>query len=345
MKSRVTSVAVAALLLVGAGAVAPQSFAAERWSMATPWGGGPLLEVEAKGIGERISFLTNNEIAVQVYPGGTLGSPLKVTETVRSGVAQMGHNWAGYDWGIDRTGVLFGGFSGSGGAAEGLHWYLKGGGAELLQEWRKEKFGVDALFCGLAPREVFMHSRKPVRTLEDYKGMKVRTSGAWAEIAQTLGATTVILPGAEVYPALERGVVDGIEWGTPSMNKAGGYNKVAKYVVVPGVHQPSAYHECLINADTWSKTSDRDKRIVELAGRDGALDFWLQVGHEDAAAFAEFPDVGNEINVLDDAFQQAAMDATAAWAEQQAKENPWFKKVWEHQQAYHKQWLTFGPYR
>jgi TRAP-type mannitol/chloroaromatic compound transport system substrate-binding protein len=184
-----------------------------------------------------------------------------------------------------------------------------------------------------------------VKSLDDYKGMKVRTSGAWAEIAQSMGATTVILPGAEVYPALERGVVDGIEWGTPSMNKAAGYAKIAKYVIVPGVHQPSAYHECLINADVWAKVSDRNKRLVELAGRDGAMNFWLDVGHEDAGAFAEYATSGNQVDVLDKAFQTAAMEATAKWAEQQAKDNPWFKKVWEHQQAYSKQWGTFGPYR
>ncbi|MCH2394650.1 MAG: C4-dicarboxylate ABC transporter substrate-binding protein, partial [Oceanibaculum sp.] len=62
-----------------------------------------------------------------------------------------------------------------------------------------------------------MHSHKPVRTLEDYKGMKVRTSGAWAEIATELGASTVVMAGSEVFPALERKVVDGIEWGGPGI--------------------------------------------------------------------------------------------------------------------------------
>ena len=345
MKVQITSVAMGAMLLAGAGLFSTQAAAAEQWSMATPWGGGPLLEIEAKGIGERITFLTGGEVKVQVFPGGTLGSPLKVTETVRSQVAQMGHNWAGYDWGIDRTAVLFGGFAGSPGGTEGLHWYLKGGGIELMKEWRKEKFDVEAIFCGISPREIFLHSRKSVKTLADYKGMKVRTSGAWAEIAQTLGATTVILPGAEVYPALERGVVDGIEWGSPSMNKAAGYAKIAKYVVVPGMHQPAGYHECSFSSEVWSKLSDRNKRMIELAGRDGGLNFWLDVGNDDAADFAAYATSGNQVDVLDDAFQQAAMDASAAWAEKQAGKNAWFKRVWEHQKAYRKLWATYGPYR
>ena len=76
--------------------------------------------------------------------------------------------------------------------------------------WRN--LGSNRSLGGSAPRELFAHSHKPIRSLDDYKGMKVRTAGAWAEIAQKLGASTVILAGAEVYPALERKVVDAIEW-------------------------------------------------------------------------------------------------------------------------------------
>jgi TRAP-type mannitol/chloroaromatic compound transport system substrate-binding protein len=84
---------------------------------------------------------------------------------------------------------------------------------------------------------------------------------------------------------------------------------------------------------------------MEMAGRDGGLDFWLDVGNDDASAFAEYATSGNQVDVLDDAFLKASMDATAAWAEKQAAVNPWFKRVWEHQQAYRKQWATYGPYR
>ena len=103
-----TKAALAAVVLgtTAFTATAPAT-AAENWSMATPWGGGPLLEYLAKGIGKEVELLTNNEIKVEVFPGGTLGKALKVTDTVSKGVAKMGHNWAGYDWGIDRTAVLF----------------------------------------------------------------------------------------------------------------------------------------------------------------------------------------------------------------------------------------------
>jgi TRAP-type mannitol/chloroaromatic compound transport system substrate-binding protein len=339
------------LLAIGAavalsGAVAAgTAAAAEKWSMATAWGGGPLLELMAKGAAADIGLLTDGEIEVEVFPGGTLGSPLKVTNTIEKGVAQIGHNWAGYDWGIDRTAVLFGGFAGSLPPVEMLHWMYKGGGLQLYQEWRMEKFGVVVFPCGSIPREIFMHSHKKVETLADFKGMKVRTSGAWAEIAQSLGASTVILAGAEVYPALERKVVDAIEWGTPSMNESHGFAKVAEYIILPGLHQPVAFQECEINKAAWDKLSDRNKKLIELATRDTTLNVWMQIGHDDAISFQKYIDAGSQVVDVDDAFKAEAAKATADWAAKQAAENAWFKRVWEHQQAYAKQWAQAERYR
>ena len=107
LKVLVVSTAVAAAMAVAA----PTS--AKTLKLATSWGGGPHLEDLAKGFANKAKFLTNGEIEFEVFPGGTLGSPLKVTETVRNGVADAGHHWSGYDWGVDKTAVLFGGYAGS----------------------------------------------------------------------------------------------------------------------------------------------------------------------------------------------------------------------------------------
>jgi TRAP-type mannitol/chloroaromatic compound transport system substrate-binding protein len=342
---KMTNIATAAA--VGASlAISPISASAENWSMATPWGGGPLLEYNAKGIAKDIELLSAGKYKVEVFPGGTLGKSLKVSDAVKKGIAQIGHNWAGYDWGVDRTGVLFGGFAGNMAWEKMAHWYFRGGGNKLLMEWRLAKFKVASVPCGSQPPEVFLHSHKKVQTLADFKGMKVRTSGAWAEIAQTLGASTVILPGSEVYPALERKVVDGIEWGTPFMNAAAGYEKIAKYIVIPGIHQPSAFHECVINKKVWDKLSPREKRLIEIAGERMFFNFWLEVGHQDAPAFQKMKkNSGNEIVDLSSEFKAAAKKATMAWAAKQAEGNEWFSKVWKSQQAYAATWSDSARYR
>ena len=99
--------AVAACLFGAEGAVAQT-----QWNMAASWGGGPFLEDDAKGFAKLVENLTGGSVKVQVFPGGTLGKPGAVSETVESGAAQIGHTWPGYDWGIDRAAVLFAGTPG-----------------------------------------------------------------------------------------------------------------------------------------------------------------------------------------------------------------------------------------
>jgi len=113
----------AALTLAAGMAVGDAAAEAEhKWKMATSWGGGPLMDIGAKAFAEKVAFFTDGRVEIQVFPGGQLGSALKVSETVRNGVAEVGHTWMGYDWGQDKTTVLFGGFAGSMDSERMLHW-------------------------------------------------------------------------------------------------------------------------------------------------------------------------------------------------------------------------------
>ncbi len=344
---RFAKITVGAALAAGATALAMGSATAQQsWSMATSWGGGPLLEMAAKPAAKNIEFLTNGEIKIQVFPGGTMGSPLKVTETVRNRVAEAGHSWVGYDWGIDKTTVLFGNFAGGLDAEQMFHWLYQGGGLELYQEFRKAEFKVFSTPCGILPREMGLHSRKKVQTLADFKGLKLRTAGAWAEIAAEMGVSTVILPGAEVYPALERGVIDAIEWAQLSINKSIGFHKIAKYLIMPGIHQPNAVTECTINLDVYNALSDRNKKLIEIAGKLISYDFYQQIGHDDTSAYDFYIESGNEIIILEEEVQKKGMELSLAWAEKvSAKQGGWFTKVWENQKAYRKAWANAYKYR
>lgn len=331
-------------LVVGAALVAGPA-SAQQLSMATPWGGGPLLEDAANSVAQNIELLTGGKYKVQVFPAGTLGKALNVTDTVEKGVAQIGHNWAGYDWGRDRTGVLFGGFAGTMPHEQYVHWLYKAGGADMQMEWRLDKFGVAAFPCSSSPREIHMHSHKRIETLADYKGTKMRTSGAWAEIGEALGLSTVILAGSEVYPALERKVVDAIEWGGPAQNAAAGYEKIAKYIIIPGIHQPTAFHECPVNKATWDGMSDAEKQIFVKAGELEVFDFWMTLGHDDAAMWQKWLTGPNEIVDLSEELKSAAKKAIDDWSAAQGKDNPWFDKVWKSQQAYAATWVGSERYR
>lgn len=336
---------VAAATILTVSLAAPASAQTVNWSMATPWSGGHWLEVGAKRFAELVGDLTEGRVNIEIYPAGTLGSALKVTETVQSGIAEVGHNWPGYDWGIDRTAVFFGGWSGGLKPEEYMLWLYNEGGAELWKEWRAEVSGVVAIPCGILESEIFLHSHKPVSTLEDYKGMKVRTSGAWAEIATDLGASTVTMPGSEVFSALERHIVDGIEWGGPGINVSTGFHKVAKYIVTPGVHQPSGGHECMFNQAAWASLSEHDQRMIEIAGKLTTYETYIAYAKDDIEGYKFFKESkDNEMIVLDDSFIQAVQEVSDNWAQKQASGNEWFKRAYEHQSAFQdklKDWQKF----
>ena len=336
----------AAVVVLGFAVSGNDAHAAKQLTMATSWGGGPHLEFLAQGFAQNAEMLTNGEITFEVFPAGTLGSPLKVVETVKSGVTDSGHHWSGYDWGIDKTAVLFGGYAGSMPAEHYIHWLYEGGGVDLWKQWRLEEHRVIAFPCGSHAGEIFMQSNKRVQTLDDFQGLKVRTSGAWAEIATELGASTVILPGPEVYPALERGVVDAMEWATPWINYEMGFHKVAKYVILPGVHQASSAQECVFSEATWDGFSDREKEMLELAGKLTTLNAWLKFNNGDVDALVKLEEEGNEIVVVDDAFIQAAKDKTRAWEDRTMTElGGWFEKVLASQRAFVKRWENASLYR
>lgn len=339
-----STIAATAALALALGTPDPAA-AQQKWKMATSWGGGPLMEIGAKAFADKVAFLTDGRVEIEVFPGGTLGKALAVAETVKNGVAEVGHTWMGYDWGKDKTTVAFGGFAGSMDSERMIHWLYEAGGADLWRQFRDEEFGVVSFPCFIRTAEAFLHSRKPVRTLDDLKGLKLRTAGAWLEISQTLGAAPVTMPGAEVYTSLERGAIDATEWGTLYENISSGFHKIAKYVIIPGVHQPVAPFEVMINKDAFAALSERDQKLVELAAKLVTFESWTRIGHEDAKALDFFRKEGNEIIELDVSVQKEAKRIANEWADQVAKENPWFAKVIESQRAFELLWKDAQSYR
>ena len=319
--------------------------AEHKWKMAASWGGGPLMEIGAKALANKVKFLTDGRVEITVFPSGQLSKGLEVRTAVAKGVAEAGHTWMGYDWGKDKTTVLFGGYAGSMDSERMLHWIYEGGGLEMWQQYNEERFGVVSLPCFTRTAEAFLHSRKPVKTLDDLKGLKFRTAGAWLAISKGLGAASVTMPGGEVFTSLERGAIDATEWGTLYENQSVGFHKIAKYVIIPGIHQPTAPFELVINKKAWGKLSDRDKELVALAAKLVTFESWTRIGHEDAKALKFYQDQGNEIIVLDAAVQKKAKKLALEWAKEQAKTNAWFDKVLKHQLAFEKLWSQATHYR
>ncbi|CEP37242.1 TRAP transporter, DctP family, hypothetical [Halomonas sp. R57-5] len=319
--------------------------AEKNWRMATPWSGGPWLERDAQMFADRVNELSDGEIAIEVYPGGTLGSALKVTNTVKSGVAEVSHNYINYDYGTDPTTALLAGHSSGLTPEEFMMWMYEGGGVELYEEYRRDVFDVVAFPCAILGTEIFLHSNKRVETLEDFQGLRLRTSGAWSELASRLGASTVVMAGGDIYSALERGVIDAAEWGSPEMNQPTGFQEVAQYVIIPGVHQSGGFLECQVNEDTWSELSEDEQDMLRLAGKLSVFETWLASSFADLDAYQALLDGPNEIVHLDQAFIDTIYEETVKWEDEYAADNEWFARVVESQRSFKDTMSVWPEYR
>jgi TRAP-type mannitol/chloroaromatic compound transport system substrate-binding protein len=321
------------------------SAADKDWRMATPWSGGPWLERDAQNFADHVKAMSNGDFDIKVFPGGTLGSAFKVTETVKSGVAQISHNYINYDYGVDPTAALLAGHSSGLTPEEFMLWIYQGGGLELYEAFRLEKSKVVALPCSILGTEIFLHSNKKVQTFEDFQGLRLRTSGAWAEIASRLGASTVVMAGSEIYSALERGVIDAAEWGSPELNKPTGFQEVAKYVMVPGVHQSGGVLECQVNKRVWDKLTDQEQNMLRNAAKLSVFDSWLASSYADLAAYEELKNGKNEIVKLDPSFITKVLEETVAWEDENAAKNTWFSKVLTSQRQFKAEMTNWSEYR
>lgn len=343
---KINKIAVAVGLCAGLAATSATAEAAEKnWRMATPWSGGPWLERDAQMFADRVNELSGGEIAIEVYPGGTLGSALKVTNTVKSGVAEVSHNYINYDYGTDPTTALLAGHSSGLTPEEFMMWMYEGGGVELYEEYRRDVFDVVAFPCAILGTEIFLHSNKRVETLEDFQGLRLRTSGAWSELASRLGASTVVMAGGDIYSALERGVIDAAEWGSPEMNQPTGFQEVAQYVILPGVHQSGGFLECQVNEDTWNELSEEDQAMLRLAGKLSVFETWLASSFADLDAYQALLDGPNEIIHLDQEFIDTIYEETVKWEDEYAAENEWFARVIESQRDFKDTMSVWPEYR
>jgi TRAP-type mannitol/chloroaromatic compound transport system substrate-binding protein len=161
---------------------------------------------------DNTEMLTDGAVEIQPFGAGILVPALQVYDGVRDGITEAGHSTPSYLVNQNPINAIFSGFPGGMGPEAYVTWIYEGGGKELLQEVRSMD-GFKSLIVGIGASEVMAHANKPIRTAEDLKGLKYRTSGPWAQVMKDyFGAVPTVVPPGEIYTLLERKGVDAIEW-------------------------------------------------------------------------------------------------------------------------------------
>lgn len=288
---------------------------------------------DAKHFADALNRVAGGSIKVKLYDARKLVPSLEIFDAVRSGTLDAGYTSPLYVAGKFPAVQLFGGVPFGPNAIEYVGWLYNGGGLEIWREIYGQQ-GVVTVPCGLMEPEAGGWYKKPIDSVESLKGLKLRFAGLAGEVMKKLGASIVLLSGGDIFPNLERGVIDGSEFSMPAIDAIIGFDKIVKNYYLPGWHQPAAINELIINKAKWDAMSDSQRGLIELTCRETMLWGVTSTFRENADAVQAFKKNGVEVRQFAPEIIEAFRRATAEVMTEQSAANADFKRVWDSLSAY-----------
>ncbi len=236
--------------------------------MQTSWPASDIWMDFARQYVERVEKLSGGRLKIDLLPAGAVVQAFQVMDAVSDGVLDAAHSVPVYWYGKHKAASLFGTGPVFGGSATTmLAWFNQGGGKALYRELTQDIMGLKVYgFMGFPmPAQPFGWFKKPISKVSEIKGLKYRTVGLAADLMQKMGMSVAQLPGGEIVPAMERGVIDAFEFNNPSSDMRFGAQDVAKYYYLSSYHQASETFEFLFNKDFFDDLDDDLKAILEYA--------------------------------------------------------------------------------
>ena len=289
---------------------------------------------------ERVNKLSGGRVKIETLPAGAIVPPFELLEATHKKVVDGAHSWAAYWVGKNKTAVLFtGGPGGTYGMdfIDYIGWMYEGGGLELYQEFYRDVLKVNVIPIPIMPAgpQAFGWFKKPIKNLADFKGMKCRQTGIAAEVFTAMGMRVVNMPGGEIIPAAERGVIDCAEWVGGVEDLKLGFQNIWKYHYTPGMHENVTVAELIVNGDVWKKLPPDIQEIFKTAATEVFFRWWAKWQKQNADAIKELQEK-HKVQILktpDDILIEFLKTWDKIAAAESAK-NPFFKKVLESQKKY-----------
>jgi TRAP-type mannitol/chloroaromatic compound transport system substrate-binding protein len=257
--------------VAGAAAIAmPQVSRAQTTTLRlqTSWPATDIFAEMCKQYIDRVNEMAGGRLKIDMLHGGAVVHPFQVFDGVNGGQIDMAHTVTVYWYGKHKAASLFGtgpvfGFN----ANEGLGWIHYGGGKELFEELQTQimKVNIKSFFAMPMPTQPLGWFKRPITKAEDMRGLKYRTVGLAADLMQSMGLAVAQLPGGEIVPAMERGVIDAFEFNNPTSDRRFGAHNVAKNYVLGSHHQATEYFEIMINRTKFTGLAKEQQAILQYA--------------------------------------------------------------------------------
>ncbi len=313
-----------------------------RWRMATSWPQSlDTIYGGAKTISQRVKEMTGGKFTITPFAAGEIVPGLQVLDAVQAGTVQCGHTASYYYIGKNPalgfgTSVPFGLT-----AQQQNAWLYNGGGLEAMQKLFAD-FGVINFPAGNTGAQMGGWFKQQINSVSDLKGLKMRIPGLGGKVMASLGVNVQVLPGGEIFLALDRGAVDAAEWVGPYDDEKLGLNKAAQFYYYPGWWEPGSSFDLLVNRSQWDRLPKEYQEILKTAAYEANLGMLAKFEALNGEALQRLVDGGTQLSAYSPEILQAAQKASFDLYEQSASQNGTFKQIYDQWQTFRKQIYTWN---
>jgi TRAP-type mannitol/chloroaromatic compound transport system substrate-binding protein len=324
---------------VAAGAMAAPAISRAQtttFRFQSTWPAKDIFHEYALDFAKKVNDMAGNRLKIEVLPSGSVVPAFQLLDAVNKGTLDGGHGVVAYHYGKNTALALWGS-----GPAYGmdpnmvLSWHYYGGGKALLEEiYKTLSIDVVSFLYGPMPTQPLGWFKKPVAKVGDLKGLKYRTVGLAVDVFKELGAAVNPLPGGEIVPALDRGLLDAAEFNNASSDRLLGFPDVVKNCMLQSFHQSGEQFEILFNKAKYDALPAELKSIIDYAVQASSADMSWKAINRNSQDYIELKKSKVNFYKTPDAILKAQLDAWDKVINEKAAANPLFKKILDSQKAY-----------
>ncbi|BAV34613.1 C4-dicarboxylate ABC transporter [Sulfuricaulis limicola] len=330
-----TAASVGGAAAIGFPAIVKAQVTSMRWQ--STWPAKDIFHEYALDFAKKVNDMTGGELKIEVLPAGAVVPAFGLLDAVSKGTLDGGHGVLVYHYGKQNALALWGSGPAFGMDANMLlAWHKYGGGKELLEKLYKSiGANVVSFPYGPMPTQPLGWFKKPITKVGDFKGLKFRTVGISIDVFTALGAAVNALPGGEIVPAMDRGLLDAAEFNNASSDRLLGFPDVSKVCMLQSYHQNAEQFEIMFNKDKFNALPDKMKAIIENAVEAASADMSWKAVHRYSQDYADMQTKqGVKFYKTPDAILQQQLTGYDAAAAKRTADNPLFKEIADSQKAF-----------
>jgi TRAP-type mannitol/chloroaromatic compound transport system substrate-binding protein len=324
----------AAAAVAAPSVVKAQGPVSMRWQ--STWPSKDIFHEYALDYAKIVNDMTGGDLKIEVLPAGAVVPAFGVLEAVSKGTLDGAHGVLVYHYGKQNALALWG--SGPGYAMDAnmlLSWHRYGGGKELLEKlYNSIGANVVSFPYGPMPTQPLGWYKKPVQSVDDFKGLKFRTVGISIDVFTGLGASVNALPGGEIVSAMDRGLLDAAEFNNASSDKALGFADVSKVCMLQSYHQNAEQFEILFNKDKYNGLPPKIRAIISHSVDAASQDMSWKAIDRYSQDYIELQKSGVKFYKTPDPVLKRQLEVYDQVVDKRMPENPLFKEIVESQIAY-----------